>query len=294
VFNQLNFRYALFSAAGGNPRAPVHRVVRLLKRYTHAAIAAGAVLSASAAAAKETTPPYDQTVENQIQPLIEQLLLRLGSEGHGMKLDGVAVFSGNDKFLPGKIAIGLADLLTSLPKTDPRLPLFLKDFGKIAKLTLADPNESWGIYYYLSGLNRLRKAGLLDQAIDPQTLATLRARLDWRSFVDADTIKPINLANNYYVVALGVARLRAAMGWEDNTGADKLLQKTLEHYRQYSGPYGFADETNGDGRFDRYGILLSGEITEHFFETGGLPPSEVLVWLRKSTDVMMLRLNSEG
>lgn len=266
----------------------------MLSRFTLAAFVAAWALSASAAAANEMTAPYNQTVENQIQPLTEQLLLHLLSDGRDMKLDGAAVFNGDDKFLPGKITLGLADFLTSLPKTDPRLPRYLQDFAKIAKMTIDDTNETWGIYYYLSGLNRLRKAGLLNQAIDPETLAKLKIRLDWRSFVNVDSVKLINLANNYYVVAFGIARLRAAMGWEDGSGAEKLLQKTLEHYRQFSGPYGFADETDGDGRFDRYGVLLSAEITEHFFETDAAPPPEVLGWLRKSTDVMMLRLNPNG
>jgi hypothetical protein len=39
---------------------------------------------------------------------------------------------------------------------------------------------------------------------------------------------------------------------------------------------------------------LSGEITQRFYETGSPPPPEVLGWLRKSANVMLLRLNAEG
>lgn len=248
----------------------------------------------SASAPANAVAPYNQTVENAIKPLAEQLLQRLVKDGRNMKLDGVAVFNGDDKFLPGKIALGLADYLTRLPKTDPRLPVYLEDFRKIAKLTIDDDNEAWGIYYYLLALNELREAGELDQAIDQETLARLRVKLDWRSFVRVGDLTLIDLPNNYYCVAFGVARLRALMSWEDGSGAEKLFARTLEHYRQYSGPFGFADETNGDGRFDRYSILLSGELTQRFLQTGILPPPEVLGWLRKAADVMLLRLNSEG
>ena len=245
-------------------------------------------------AAAQSVAPYNRTVVGTISPQAEALLVRLVRDGRDMKIDGVPVFSGDDKFLPGKIALGLADVIVSLPKNDPRLPEYLDDFGKLAKLTLHDDNHTWGIYYYLWALNALRKEGELDRAVDPETLAVLKSRLDWRSFVDTSNFTLIDLPNNYYCVAFGIARLRILMGWEDGAGADTLWSKTLEHYRRYSGPYGFADETDGEGRFDRYSILLSGEITQRFLGTGLQPPPEVLGWLRKSADVMLLRLNDKG
>ncbi len=269
------------SARGGKNR---HRI----GKYVLAALAGFWFLPAGAAV------PYHQTVTASIQPITEQLLLHLVKDGREMKLDGVAVFNGDDKFLPGKIALGVSDFLTSLPPGDPRLPEYLADFGKIAKLTVNDTNHTWGIYYYLSALNLLRQAGKLDQAVDPETLAKLKTQLDWRHFVKTSDFTLIDLPNNYYCVALAIARLRVAMGWEDSSGAETLLAKTLEHYRRYSGPYGFADETNGDGRFDRYSVLLSAEITQRFLETGAKPPPEVLGWLRKSADVILLRLNAKG
>jgi hypothetical protein len=36
-------------------------------------------------------------------------------------------------------------------------------------------------------------------------------------FVDADSYTLIDHPNNYYCVALGIARLRAQMGWEDGS-----------------------------------------------------------------------------
>jgi hypothetical protein len=254
-----------------------------------AARAAGAQTPVSA-----PIPAYDVTVRDRIQPQTEQLLLKLVKDGRKLELDGTPVFNGSDKFLPGKIALGLVDFLIALPADDPRLPAYLADFRKIAKLTADDANDTWGAYYYLSALNKLREAGRLKDAVDPLTMAKLRVRLDWRMFVDVDTYQLIDHPNNYYCVAFAIARLRTRMGWEDGAPAEKLYAKIAEHYDQYSGQYGFADETDGDGRFDRYSVLLAGEIAQRFIETGGKPPQQVLTWLRKSADVMLMRLDAQG
>ena len=259
-----------------------------------AASLAGDALAAEPAPPSGQQAAYNQIVETRIQPQAEQLLLKLARDGRGLVLDGVPVFNGQDKFLPGKIALGLTDFLAALPPDDPRRPEYLKDFRQVAKLTVDDANDSWGIYYYLSALNTLRQAGVLKEAVDPLTLAKLRVRLDWRSFVDVDDFTLIDHPNNYYGVAFAIARLRTAMGWEDGSGSETLLARVLEHYRKYSGDYGFADETDGDGRFDRYSILLAAELSQRFIETGARPPPEILGYLRKSVDLMLPRLNTEG
>ena len=246
------------------------------------------------AVAQSEPGSFNQVVERVLQPQAEELLKKLVKEGRGLKLEGVPVFDGTDKFLPGKIAVGLTDFLLALPKGDPRLPGYLEAFRRVAALTVDDPNDTWGVYYYLIALDGLRNAGLLKDAVDRLTLAKLRVRLDWRSFVDPDDYALIDHPNNYYCVALGIARLRVQMGWEDGVGAEKLFAKILEHYRRYSGDYGFADETDGEGRFDRYSVLLAGEIAHHFLETQGKPPAEALSWLRKSADVMLLRMHASG
>jgi hypothetical protein len=264
-------------------------------------IAASSLLVIAQAAAGTIGPPapprhesYNEVVQGKLQPQAERLLLRLVQEGHGLTMDGAPVFDGRDKFLPGKIAVGLVDFLLSIPKGDPRLPEYLRAFRRVAALTVDDTNDSWGAYYYILALDDLRKAGLLKDAVDPLTLAKLRVRLDWRMFVDADDYVLIDHPNNYYCVAFGIARLRAQMGWEDRSASEKLFARIVAHYQQYSGDYGFADETDGEGRFDRYSVLLAGEVARHFIETDGKPPKEALDWLRKSADVMLSRMHASG
>ena len=258
-------------------------------------LAVGFIVQTARAVA--TPPPgpvsYNQVVESTLQPAAEELLKKLVKEGRKLTLQGVPVFDGTDKFLPGKIAVGLTDYLLALPKDDPRLPGYLQSFRRIAATTADDANDSWGIYYYMIALNGLRQAGLLNESVDRLTLAKLRVRLNWRMFVD-DSYTLIDHPNNYYCVALGIALLRTEMGWEDGTGAEKLFARIVDQYQRYSGELGFSDETDGEGRFDRYSVLLAGEIAHHFLETGNKVPPEALTWLRKSADVMLLRLHVDG
>lgn len=237
--------------------------------------------------------PMDLTVRTRLMPQVEQLIAQLLREKRAMRLGGVAVFESGDKFLPGKIAAAMAYRIIALDKGDPRLEQRLRDFADIAELTIDDTNDSWGIYYYVSALHDLNESGLLEHALRPDTLAKLKQRLDWRRFVRPD-LTLIGLPNNYYGVAFSIARLRHLLGWEDASAADQLLARTLDHYRKYSGEYGFADETEGKGRFDRYSVLLIGEIAQRLVETGMAPSAEVKVWLRKSVDLLLPRFNLMG
>jgi hypothetical protein len=238
-------------------------------------------------------PPMQATVATRLMPQVETLVLQLLRDRRAMTIDGVRVFESGDKFLPGKIAAIMAYRVLALPPGDARLDQRLKDFADMAEVTLKDTNDSWGIYYYISALHSLRKAGLLDRGVRPSTLASLRTKLDWRRFVRPD-LSLIDLPNNYYGVAFPVARLRHLLGWEDASASEQLLARTLDHYRKYSGEYGFADETEGKGRFDRYSVLLVGEIAQRMIETGMTPPQQVREWLRKSVDLMLPRFNLRG
>jgi hypothetical protein len=237
--------------------------------------------------------PMHATVEQRLMPQVDRLLQQLMTEQSAMRIDGQPVFNGRDKFLPGKIAVGMAYVIQRLPRDDPRLPVYIDGFKRIADLTVEDENKEWGIFYYLTALEMLHRSGQLDAAVSPETLAKLKKKLDWRSFVRERDLTLIDLPNNYYGVAFGVAQLRHALGWENDASAQALLAKTLAHYRTYSST-GFADETEGDGRYDRYSVLLIGEIAHRFIEAKREPPPEVREWLRKSAQLMLLRIGPDG
>lgn len=236
----------------------------------------------------------NQLIETRIFPQLDHLFHRLVAEKREMTLDGQKVFTGGDRFLPGKIALGLSYLLINTLRSDPKFSEYLAGYRDIADLTADDVNETWGIYYYVSALNKLRKAGLLKEAIRPATLQKLQQKLDWRPFVRVPELTLVSLPTNYYGVAFSIARLRMLLGWENASGSQKLLEKILAHYERYSGEYGFSDETDGEGRFDRYSVLLIGEICERLIETEMDVTPQLKKWLRKSADLVLVNLNSRG
>ena len=238
--------------------------------------------------------PMQQIVQRELYPQLDYLFDKMASEKNLVTLDGVAALKSQDKFLSGKIAAGLAHVLLNLPKDDPRLPQRLRQYRAIADLTVDVDNHTWGIYYYLQALYSLKQVGLLEQAVSPATLASLKTSLDWRRFVATPGYELIGLPTNYFGVAFSVARLRMLMGWEDDSASKVLLDKMMKHYAAYSGVYGFSDETAGEGRFDRYSILLVAEICERFIETGMTVTPELKALLRKAADVALNIGNNSG
>jgi hypothetical protein len=240
------------------------------------------------------TRPMNRIVQDNAYKQLDYFFKKLVAEKENIVMDGQAPFKSNDKFLPGKVAAGLGHVLLNTAKDDPELAQKLKDYRDIADMTVGMDNHTWGIYYYIGTLVKLKEAGLLERAISPATLEKLRKQLDWRTFVTVPQYDLINLPTNYYGVAFSIARLRMMMGWEDDSAGKILLDKMLTHYKKYSGKFGFSDETDGEGRFDRYSILLIAEICERFLETGLQPTDELKVLLRKAADIALNVGNTAG
>lgn len=255
--------------------------------------AALVVTLACAPAFAASTAPMNRTVQDNAYQQLDYFFAKLVAEREGMVLDGASPFKSGDKFLPGKVAAGLGHVLLNTAKDDPALARKLKDYRDIADMTVGMDNHTWGIYYYIGTLVKLKEAGLLERAVSPETLEKLRKQLDWRTFVTPQW-DLINLPTNYYGVAFSIARLRMMMGWEDDSAGKVLLEKMLTHYKKYSGTFGFSDETDGEGRFDRYSILLIAEICERFLETGLQPTDELKGLLRKAADIALNVANTEG
>ncbi len=273
---------------------PVVKVLLSAALTLFSAVAAYASNTEKAYAPPLAAMPMNRIVQGELVPQIDYLFQLLRKEKTGLALDGEPAFNGKDKFLPGKIAAGLGHLLLNMPANDPKLAQYLGDYRDIADMTINMDNHTWGIYYYILTLYQLKKAGLLEQAVSPQTLALLKKKLDWKSFVTTPDFKLISLPTNYYGVAFSIARLRMLMGWEDEADSKILLDKMLRHYETYSGKFGFSDETDGEGRFDRYSILLIAEICQRFMETGLTVTPELKRLLRKAADVALNMGNTSG
>lgn len=236
----------------------------------------------------------DAIVEVELRGQLEFFFKRLVSLRESLVIDGVNVFEAKDRFLPGKICAAFANLLLISSGHGAGNEAQLEDYRNVLDYVAPLENESWGIYYACAGIFALKKAGLLTQAVSPEALALLRDRADWRRFVRTDDYSLIDLPTNYYGVAFSIARIRMLLGWEDASASEALLDKALHHYSSHSAGFGFCDDTDGEGRFDRYSILLIAELCERFIETDLVVTDGLRKLLRNSVDVAFKLANSEG
>ncbi|UAW63383.1 hypothetical protein KMZ15_04545 [Mycoavidus sp. HKI] len=212
-----------------------------------------------------------------------------------------------DKFLPGKLALGLSYILIDMKmKDDPNYADYLATYQKITTVMMTQmsganymyANNSWGEYYYLLALNNFKVHGMLNEVFSD-------AMLDRLAFCDMFgvgassnlntcpaagmpiDIASLNSAQNYYAVAYGIAGLRQKLGWSNPTfssptnpavasmdAPEALLYAITNHIRNDSSD-GFSDEASNvnttyydQARFDRYSALLIAEVVERTLEIG--------------------------
>src|SRR6185436_6111142 len=79
----------------------------------------------------------------------------------------------------------------------------------------------------------------------------------------------------------------------DGAGADLIFTKLTEQFNTYSG-FGYSDETPGEGRFDRYSLLVMGEVSQRLIETGRAVPPQLRTWLRNAVDGQLQLTNLSG
>jgi len=235
----------------------------------------------------------ESSLESLLSSRLGSLMDRVSSEGLDLEIDGQQVFSGKDRFLPGKIALGLSYWLENGIGPEEKAQRMSK--GKALLQTIKDqPNDSWGICFYLMALHRLKTAGLIEDTVPPDLLNELKGKLKWTDLWDANTHQIKGKATNYLGVAFMIARLRYLLGWDPEDFSQPILDRIMDHIRDTSGGTGFSDEVAGQGRYDRYSILLVAEIAHRLRETGLTPDEELLGWLRDAAKLVMANINADG
>ena len=235
-----------------------------------------------------------ETMEKEIYPFMKELFWRIAEGQDTLHMDGVWVYNEKAQFVGGKVINLCSYVLTEL------LDQKEKEKGIHALKTIIPmcanlPMQTWGIFNALKGLYRLEQKGIREIIIQQKVWEKLRDVLDWRTFVDCENHLALKgYPTNYYGVAFGIARYRELLGWEEDNYADKLLSRFMEHIHTYSGEYEFMDETPGDGRFDRYSILVPAEIANTVMDTGMELPEKIISMLKKSTAICLFMANRDG
>lgn len=237
----------------------------------------------------------DQMIDRVIIPHLEYYFESVASERERLKIDGRLAFTEGDLFVGGKAINIFSYLLCRTDRASPEFPRRAAMLRTIIRFVgQYDHYQSWSHLYSVMGLYRLQQAGLLTEIIDPGLLAIFEKRFDWRTFVDPGTLKLINLPTNYYGVAFGIARYRELLGWERGKPSEALLDKLMQHIDRYSGQANYMDETEGHGRFDRYGMLIPAELCTMLRDTGTPIPLKLRTMLRQSSDIVLRLANDRG
>lgn len=226
---------------------------------------------------------------------LRRLFWKIAEEKEHITIDGVPGYNDKAQFTNGKV-INLCSWVAAevLPGTAEQAKGFLA-LREVIRLAAGMKMETWGILNAMEGLYRLKQKGLLDAAVDHDTMAILKAALDWRTFVDENhQFALIDKPTNYYGVAFGIARYRELLGWEPVKYSEILLNRLMAHINQYSGSYGFMDETPGLGRFDRYSILIPAEIMALVMATGWQEPALIRSMLNRSAHIVLQFANGAG
>lgn len=223
------------------------------------------------------------------------LFWKIAEEKEEITIDGVPGYNEKAQFVGGKVINLCSYTALIFSENEDERQKMLGELGAIIDMCADMKMETWGILNGLTGLYRMKTAGIYEQTVSEATREKLKISMDWHTFVDEEKdYALIHKPTNYYGVAFGIARFRELMGWDLVGKSTILLEHLLNHISQYSGEYGFMDETQGEGRFDRYSILIPAEITDLVLKTGWEEPKLIRSMLGRSARIVLLMAGKEG
>ena len=226
-----------------------------------------------------------------IQRMAERMTHLINSWQQKQSVRGYPLDNADDPFLSGKVALACATVITGGKRQDAS---FLTEYRDILQSLVGRASKTWGRYYFLLALYKLKQHSELSHWFTDSQLAQLQASLNWDEliYLPGYTLSP-DYPANYYGVAFSIARLRYLLGWESDEHYQHILNRLLAHYRIHS-TTGFSDETDGEGRFDRYSILLAAELTVRHIETSLPVPDVIRSSLANAVTLVLSLLNKNG
>lgn len=243
----------------------------------------------------------EELIDKNIVPRLKRYLIDINKQKNDYQLDGVRVFKREnpedrfDVFLSGKLANVASYVLVNVKNNEPQEYQYWKEvITSIIEFTLTLPIETWGILNYFWALQRLTKNEIFNDVINEETKKLIKEKLEWRTFVNEETLELIGKPTNYYGVAFAIAKYRELYGFDNINYSEKLLTKLINHIKEYSSEFMFMDETEGEGRFDRYSCLIPGELAQHCFNFNMSLDETIRKMLRNSSDIFLALANERG
>ena len=235
----------------------------------------------------------EKLINEKIIPHIGLFFEKFHTEKFNIVIDNAPGFNPASEFVEGKMINSFGYYYLNHSFSSDYEKNLAKEKLQTTIISLADGNyQTWGILFALIGLHRLQEHNLLDLAGDQ--IEKYKIKLHWNTFVCEHDFTLINLPTNFYGVAYGIARYRELLGFDQPGFSDKFLEKLMNHIQKFSGDTMYMDETAGQGRFDRYTILIAAEIAYLLHETGLEVPENIRYMLKNSSEICLQMANIQG
>ncbi|MCT4597495.1 MAG: hypothetical protein N4A50_06405 [Vallitalea sp.] len=237
---------------------------------------------------------YENIVKEHIIPIRNKLCDEAVQKKHEMNIDGIVAFGDHIPFSAGGMFNTYTHIILNERRDELDDAMFrtLKDLFLFA---LEFEVDTFGILSLLSSLYTYKKEDILEKLLNTEELEEINRRLDWRVFVEEDSLElKGNRPFNYYSVAFRVAKLREKLEFEPIKYSDIFLNIYLKHAEEYSINGWYMDETIGEGRFDRYTTIVPAELADLYNFIGEETPEKVKIMLRKSCDIYIQMANEQG
>ena len=213
--------------------------------------------------------------------------------GKDTEFMNVRVLDDPEKFVCGALSCAEAALCVHYFVTkDKRAEVSLKRLVRFLSYTSESDIKTWGKLSTLKALVTLKRAGLLNK-IGEEQLSVLKEKTDYSDFFDKETLTLKGAPTNYLQVAMSCAGLRNILGWEDGKYC-RLIAGKLMAVMSRSSSEGWMDEQPPYGRFDRYSLIISSEMSGSLQNLGLDFPQSLSENLKKASDFALFSANNRG
>lgn len=214
--------------------------------------------------------------------------------GEDTEFYGIRVLDEPEKFVHGSLVEMTMKLYVHYVETaDARAEDTLRRVHKFLGYVIPTPCRTWGKLDLLRGMAALKEAGLEDR-IDAETVAILREKTRYDDFFDKENLTLRGgYPTNYVQVAMACAGYRELLGWENEGMSEKIREKLLTVMRDGSAS-GWMDEEPPYGRFDRYSLLVTSELSDNLSRFGAELPEFAQKNLRDAAKICLFCANARG
>ncbi len=203
-----------------------------------------------------------QLIDGFVWEHLEYFTAMVEQGGEDTVFEGVRVLDEPEKFVQGTLVHAAARLFLHYKAIgdETRAAVALRRLQLFLPYVCTSVCKTWGKFAVLRALSALHDAGCLS-VIDEDTLSVLKQKTQYIDFIDKERCDVIGYPSNYLHVGMACAGLREKLGWDTDAYSDKLRDKLFSVMTEGACD-GWMDEQPPFGRFDRYSIIVTSELSD--------------------------------